>query len=133
MSVSGKKIGRQLPMPSATVKTMNDRLNVAVRTSIVVVSARYAFQVARYIASPRPPTIAEVSRRAKFDVKPGTAMTRADNKDPINIICLRPWRSDRIANGIPKTTADTACVLNRSPTVKAESSSRGKKTASATS
>ena len=86
----GKRPGMALPSPDATVKVIKERLNVAGLVSSVVLSAKYAFHVARNIASDIPPITAETSSTRKFVVIPGITVMQDARKAPINIIPLRP-------------------------------------------
>ena len=76
--------------PEAIVKVMKDRLKVAALASEVVVSARYAFQVDKYMASPMPPATADKSIRKMSAVTPGMKMMKHAISAPTSIMCLRP-------------------------------------------
>ena len=132
MGRKGNRPGRKLPTPDATVKVMNDRLKVAALTSGAVVSARNAFQVARYIASPIPPRTADNSSKRKSEVNAGTTNIATAKSDPANINIFRPYRSERIANGILKMTVAIPDVVRMAPNSVTDMPSRGKKTGIAT-
>lgn len=129
---NGKRPGTNVPTPDAIVNVMNERLNVAALTSKVVVSARNAFHVDRYIASPNPPTIAETYNKRMFPVMPGMTMTKLARSAPMSIMCLRPYRSESTANGILKTTVVNPNVVRRPPRMVTDIPSRGRKTVMAT-
>ena len=133
MGSSGNRPGMNVPIPEAMVKVMKDRLKVAALTSAVVVSARYAFQVDRYMASPMPPTIADKSIRKMLAVIPGMTMMKLVSRPPASIMCLRPWRSDSTANGMLNITVVSPKIVRRAPTFVTDMPWRGRKTVIATS
>ena len=90
MGSRGNRAGMNVPTPEASEKVMNDRLKVAALTSEVVVSARYAFQLDKYIASPTPPITADNSIRKMSSVMPGMKMMELAISAPTSIMCLRP-------------------------------------------
>jgi hypothetical protein len=115
------------------VKTTKDRLKVAGRAATGVASARYAFHVEMYIASAIPPTSADTSRMRRSEVNPGAAVTGVEISAPSNISSFRPYRSDRMENGILNTTAASPNVDRMTPTLVTETPSSGRKTVIATS
>jgi hypothetical protein len=114
------------------VKVTNDKLNAPALDSPDVVSARYAFQVDMYIASPTPPKTAEDSSTEKFAVNPGTTIVRTEMTAPASIKSFRPYRSDRIARGTLRTTVVNPHVVSRTPRSVTDIPSSGRNTGIAT-
>jgi len=128
----GKKPGIALPIPDAIVNVIKERLKVAGLVSSVVLSAKYAFQVAKYIASPIPPITADASSTRKFVVIPGMMLISVAREAPLHIMLLRPYRSESTANGILKTTVVNPEVASNTPRSVTETPSSGRNTVMAT-